>query len=71
MKSKNLLSYLDEQGKYTFEESPFNAVDALALTVFAYLNFSGFGEIDTKLFRKAAQDLEKLPEEDRFRGWTS
>ncbi len=68
MKSKNLLSYLDEQGKFTFEESPFNAVDALALTVFAYLNFSGFGEIDTKLFRKAAQDLEKLPEEDRFRG---
>ena len=37
----NIISYLEELGHLTFEEMPFNEVDALVLSQFSYLKFDG------------------------------
>lgn len=37
----NIVSYLEECGHFSFEEMPFNEVDALILSQFSYLKFEG------------------------------
>ena len=37
----NIISYLEEYGHLDFKEMPFNEVDALILSQFAYLKFDG------------------------------
>ena len=38
---ENIISYLKELGNKSFEEMPFNEVDALVLSQFVYLKFDG------------------------------
>ena len=37
----NVINYLKEYGKYSFDEKPFNEVDNLVLSLLAYTNFLG------------------------------
>ena len=38
----NILDYFNWRGDLTFEQSPFNEIDALVLCQMSYINFSGF-----------------------------
>lgn len=41
MTVKNIIDYVYDYGKYTFEEKPFNEVDSLIFSELSYVNFDG------------------------------
>lgn len=68
-----IIDYLRENGGFTFEEKPFNEVDNLILSQFAYLKFDGMvpgleedGEAVTMGFLDAHRDRERMFADERF-----
>lgn len=69
-KKSSIFDYVMTQGNLSFQESEFNEVDALVLSVFAYLDFSSIDAQEIVPFSEAIEGVNKLPEEFRFSGPT-
>ena len=67
-KKITIFDYLDWRGDLTFVHSPFNEIDALILSVFAYLNYSFLPENGIKFFKDAVEEINLLPDEIKFDG---
>ena len=65
--SGNIMDYLLWRGDVSFAYSRFNAVDALILSTFTYVNFPKAAK-NAVTFREGFADWEKLPEDRKFRG---
>ena len=66
MEDGNLFDYIEWRGDLTFAQSRLNAVDALILSVLAYVNYpySGFSEIS---LAEILESWNQLPEEEQVR----
>lgn len=62
--AKNIISYVEEYGDYTFVEKPLNDVDSLVLCQFSYLRFDGMVPLVTE--NKKSVSLRQLAEHERF-----
>lgn len=69
-KKCGVFDYLEWRGDLTFTQSGFNEIDALILSIFAYLDFSYIDHEEIFFFRNAIQKLNQLPDEEKYRGPT-
>lgn len=69
-RKRSIFEYLVTQGKLSFRESSFNEIDALVLSVLAYLNFSNVNTREIVTFTEAMKSVNQLPEQQRFEGPT-
>lgn len=67
MEKANVFDYIEWRGDLSFQQSPFNEVDALMLSVFAYLDFSCLKEKIT-FFEDAVSLINALPDKQKFNG---
>lgn len=71
----DIYSYIREYGKKTFEQEPFNEVDALIFSQLAYVNFSGLVckfDSDVKIsLKEAAYEFFELYDEDYLKSLIS
>lgn len=64
---ENIIDYVGEYGKYTFEERPLNEVDSLVLCQFVYLNFGPFVPgLNEKKDSVSIQEIYVHPDRDRI-----
>lgn len=66
-KNSDVFDYIEWRGDLTFQQSPFNEVDALILSIFAYLDFS-FIKKEIMFFKDAVSQINAMPEEQKFDG---
>ncbi|HOO27647.1 MAG TPA: DUF2974 domain-containing protein [Lachnospiraceae bacterium] len=60
---KNMIDYVNEYGKYPLKELPFNEVDSLILSQFAYLKYDGIvPSVNENLPSVVLKDLPSHPE---------
>lgn len=69
-KKRSIFEYLVTQGNLSFQQSKFNEIDALVLSVLAYLNFSNVNTQEVIAFSDAMKGVNQLPEQLRFDGPT-
>lgn len=67
MEKANVFDYIDWRGDLSFGQSPFNEIDALILSIFAYLDFSCLKE-NVTYFRQAVRLINHLPDEEKLKG---
>lgn len=67
MEKANVFDYIEWRGDLSFQQSPFNEIDALILSIFAYLDFSCLKEKIT-FFRDAVSLINDLPDKQKFNG---
>lgn len=61
----NIINYIQEYGKYTFEQEPLCEVDALVLSQLTYLNYSRFVPgLDRRSVPVSIQDIYHHPDRD-------
>lgn len=68
MKKADVFDYLKWRGDLTLGQSAFNEVDALILSVFAYLDFSSVKENEELPFADVVARINDLPDELKFNG---
>lgn len=68
MKKTDVFDYLQWRGDLTFAQSAFNEVDALILSVFAYLDFSAARDGKTLSFQAAVDSINEMSDEMKFDG---
>lgn len=69
-KKTDVFDYLEWRGDLSFEQSEFNEVDALILSIFAYLDFSCTQEWEEYPFPEAIEEICLLPDEIKYAGPT-
>lgn len=68
MKKADVFDYLKWRGDLTLEESALNEVDALILSIFAYLDFSPIEKNEVVRFEDAINCINKMPDEVKYDG---
>ena len=66
-KQNDVFDYIEWRGDLSFEQSPFNEVDALILSIFSYLDFSCLNR-DSLFFRYAIECINSMPDKQKFDG---
>lgn len=66
-KKTNVFDYIEWHGDLTFQQSPFNEIDALILSIFAYLDFSFIKE-NIIFLKDAVKLINQMPDEQKFDG---
>lgn len=66
-KKADVFDYIEWRGDLTFQQSAFNEIDALILSIFAYLDFS-FVKEKIMFFRDAVTLINLMPDEQKFDG---
>jgi hypothetical protein len=69
-KKTDVFDYLAWRGDLSFRQSEFNEVDALILSIFAYLDFSCTQEWEEYPFPEAIEEICLLPDEIKYTGPT-
>lgn len=67
-KKTDVFDYLDWRGEFTFQQSEFNEIDALILSIFAYLDFSCTQGWKDYPFVDAVNMICALPDEVKYDG---
>ncbi len=67
-KKTDVFDYLDWRGEFSFGQSAFNEVDALILSIFAYMDFSCTQGRQDCTFADAVQMIWELPDEVKYDG---
>ena len=67
-KKTDVFDYLDWRGEFSFQQSTFNEIDALILSIFAYLDFSCTVGEDAFSFAEAVELICALPDELKYDG---
>ncbi len=66
-KKANVFDYIEWRGDLSFQQSAFNEIDGLILSIFAYLDFSFVGS-EIVFFRDAVRKINVMPDEQKFDG---
>lgn len=66
-KKANVFDYIEWRGDLSFQQSVFNEIDGLILSIFAYLDFSFVGS-EIIFFRDAVRKINVMPDEQKFDG---
>lgn len=64
----NVFDYLEWRGDLTFKQSEFNEIDALILSIFAYLDFTCVKSNTILFFQDAVTYINQLPNELKYKG---
>lgn len=67
-KRTDVFDYLDWRGEFSFQQSKFNEIDALILSIFAYLDFSCTQDLNEFPFTDAINMICALPDEMKYDG---
>lgn len=67
LKKNDVFDYIEWRGDLSFQQSSFNEVDALILSIFAYLDFSCVNK-EKMLLTDAIEYINLMPDEQRFDG---
>lgn len=67
-KKTDVFDYLEWRGDLTFEQSGFNEIDALILSIFAYLDFSFLERTEKLLFKDTVVRINQMPENIKYDG---
>ena len=67
-KKTDVFDYLDWRGEFSFQQSEFNEIDALILSIFAYLDFSCTQGLNEFPFTDAINMICALPDEVKYDG---
>ncbi|MCC8074587.1 MAG: DUF2974 domain-containing protein [Clostridiales bacterium] len=67
---KDIFHYIDSRGGMSFQQSAFNEVDALILSVLAYLDFSFVKDGATVSLPDAAEAIRQMPDAVKYNGLT-
>lgn len=67
-KKTNVFDYLDWRGELSFHQCEFNEVDALILSIFAYLDFSCTVSQNSFSFCEAVNLINALPDDEKYDG---
>ena len=70
VKQNDVFDYLDWRGDLSFEQSGFNEVDGLILSILAYLDFSYADSLEQTVFQTVIQEINHLPDEIKYNGPT-
>ena len=70
IKKTDVFDYIDWRGELSFQQSEFNEVDALILSIFAYLDFSCIQREQELAFDEAVNLILMLPDEVKYDGTT-
>lgn len=68
MKKADVFDYLSWRGDLTLAQSPFNEVDSLILSVFAYLDFSSVQKHKAVRFQDAVAAINRMSDKLKFDG---
>lgn len=68
MKKADVFDYLEWRGDLTLEQSAFNEIDALILSIFAYLDYSSVKENEAPSFSDVVDRINDMPDEIRLNG---
>jgi len=66
-KKSDVFDYIEWRGDLSFQQSAFNEIDALILSIFAYLDFSCVKD-EIIFFRDAVEKINSMPDEQKFDG---
>nr|WP_317379401.1 Mbeg1-like protein [uncultured Faecalimonas sp.] len=66
-KKENVFDYIEWRGDLSFQQSAFNEIDGLILSIFAYLDFSFIGS-EIVFFRDAVRKINVMPDEQKLNG---
>lgn len=66
-KKANVFDYIEWRGDLSFQQSAFNEIDGLILSIFAYLDFSFVGS-EIVFFHDAVRKINVMPEEQKLDG---
>lgn len=64
----NVFDYLEWRGDLTFEQNGFNEIDALILSILAYLDFSCIRENKPLPFEGAVKRINEMPDDIKYDG---
>lgn len=67
-KKTNVFDYLEWRGDLTFQQSIFNEIDALILSIFAYLDFSFMEKDEILFFKDVIKYINQMPDELKYNG---
>lgn len=67
-KKADVFDYIEWRGDLSFQQSAFNEVDALILSIFAYLDFSYVKADEIMFFRDVVNMINLMPNEQKFEG---
>lgn len=70
VKQNDVFDYLEWRGDLSFEQSGFNEVDGLILSILAYLDFSCADSLEQTVFQTVIQKINRLPDEIKYNGPT-
>ncbi len=68
MKKANVFDYLEWRGDLTLDQSEFNEIDALILSILAYLDYSSVKENEAPSFSDVVDRINDMPDELKLNG---